>query len=99
MTTDKDDLQSLRQEIDDIDDSIHDLIMARTRVVERVRKAKRGDKIKIRPAREAEILYRLLARHKGPFPKQELAGIWRDMIVATLRFEGPFSVAVAIGDG
>ncbi|MBT3307723.1 MAG: chorismate mutase, partial [Alphaproteobacteria bacterium] len=98
MTTDKDDLQSLRQEIDDIDDSIHDLIMARTRVVERVRKAKRGDKIKIRPAREAEILYRLLARHKGPFPKQELAGIWRDMIVATLRFEGPFSVAVAIGE-
>ncbi|NQV85397.1 MAG: chorismate mutase [Rhodospirillales bacterium] len=98
MTTDKDNLQSLRQEIDAIDDSIHDLIMERTRVVERVRKVKRADKIKIRPAREAEILYRLLARHKGPFPKQELAGIWRDMIVATLRFEGPFSVAVATGD-
>ena len=95
MTTDKDELQALRREIDVIDDSIHDLIMERTRVVERVRKTKRGDKIKIRPDREAEILYRLMARHKGPFPKQELARIWREMIIATLRFEGPFSVAVA----
>ena len=98
MTTDKDKLQSLRQEIDAIDNSIHDLIMERTRVVERVRKVKRDEKVKIRPAREAEILYRLMARHKGPFPKQELAGIWREMIVATLRFEGPFSVAVSMGD-
>ena len=98
MTTDEDKLLLLRQEIDAIDNSIHDLIMERTRVVERVRKAKHNDKIKIRPAREAEILYRLLVRHEGPFPKQELARIWREMIVATLRFEGPFSVAVAVGD-
>ncbi|MBL4691120.1 MAG: chorismate mutase, partial [Rhodospirillales bacterium] len=98
MTTDEDKLLLLRQEIDAIDNSIHDLIMKRTRVVERVRKAKHNDKIKIRPAREAEILYRLLVRHEGPFPKQELARIWREMIVATLRFEGPFSVAVSVGD-
>jgi chorismate mutase len=98
MTTDEDKLLLLRQEIDAIDNSIHDLIMERTRVVERVRKAKHNDKIKIRPAREAEILYRLLVRHEGPFPKQELARIWREIIVATLRFEGPFSVAVAVGD-
>jgi len=96
MTTDENELQALRREIDAIDDSLHDLIMERTRVVERVRHAKRGEKIKIRPAREAEILYRLMARHKGPFPKQELARIWREIIVATLRFEGPFSVAVSI---
>ena len=98
MTTDKDKLQSLRQEIDAIDNTIHDLIMKRTGVVERVRKVKHGEKVKIRPAREAEILYRLMARHKGPFPKQELAGIWREMIVATLRFEGPFSVAVSVDE-
>ena len=98
MTTDEDKLLSLRQEIDAIDNSIHDLIMERTRVVERVREAKQDNKIKIRPAREAEILYRLLFRHEGHFPKQELARIWREMIVATLRFEGPFSVAVAVGD-
>lgn len=96
MTTDIDKLQALRREIDAIDDSLHDLIMERTRVVERVRDAKKGEKIKIRPAREAEILYRLVARHSGAFPKRELARIWREMIVATLRFEGPFSVSVFV---
>lgn len=99
MTADKELLQALRQEIDVIDDSIHDLIMERTKVVERVRKAKQDEKIKIRPAREAEILYRLMARHAGSFPKPELARIWREMIVATLRFEGPFSVAVSKPEG
>jgi len=98
MTVDKDKLAALRREIDRIDESIHDLIVERTKVVERVRNAKRGENIKIRPAREAEILYRLMARHRGHFPKRELARIWREMIVATLRFEGPFSVAVYAGD-
>ena len=94
MTTDQDKLQALRREIDVIDDSIHDLIMERTRIVEKVRTAKKNDRIKIRPAREAEILYRLVARHNGAFPKRELARIWRELIIATLRYEGPFSVAV-----
>ena len=98
MTTDEDKLRALRREIDAIDDSLHDLIMERTRVVERVREAKKGDKIKIRPAREAEILYRLMARHSGAFPKRELARLWREMIVATLRFEGPFSVSVFVSE-
>jgi chorismate mutase/prephenate dehydratase len=96
MPTNKEKLQSLRHRIDAIDESIHELIMKRTGVVEEVRLVKHGEKIKIRPAREAEILYKLVARHKGPFPKQELARIWRELIVATLRFEGPFSVAVDV---
>ena len=88
------DLKALRKEIDAIDRDIHDLIMRRTRVVEKVSAAKEGDKIKIRPAREADILARLLARHSGAFPKRDLVRIWRELIVATLSMEGPFSVAV-----
>ncbi len=87
-------LDALRREIDAIDGRLHDLIMRRTEVVERVREQKKNDKIKIRPAREAEIVNRLVARHRGPFPKRELIRIWRELIVATLSFEGPFSVAV-----
>ena len=94
MATDKKLLATLRREIDRIDESIHALIIDRTKIVEKVRNAKRDEKIKIRPAREAEILYRLMARHRGGFPKRELARIWRELIVATLSFEGPFSVAV-----
>ena len=87
-------LDSLRREIDKIDDALHDLIVRRTKAVEGVRDLKRGLKVKIRPAREAQILHRLMARHTGPFPKRELVRIWRELIVATLSFEGPFSVAV-----
>lgn len=97
MSADKP-LENLRQEIDAIDDKIHDLIMARTEVVKQVREAKRGQPVKIRPARECSILYRLIDRHKGPFPKRELARIWRELIVATLSFEGPFSIAVHMPD-
>jgi chorismate mutase len=87
-------LDALRQEIDAIDDAIHDLIMRRTEVVEGVTELKRGDAVKIRPSREAKILYRLVGRHRGPFPRRELVRVWRELIVATLKFEGPFSVAV-----
>ena len=97
MSADKP-LDALRQEIDAIDDTIHDLIMARTKVVKQVRELKRGQSVKIRPARECSILYRLMERHKGPFPKRELARIWREIIVATLSFEGPFSVGVDMPD-
>ena len=39
-----------------LNDAIHDLIIARTKVVERVREEKQGQKIKIRPARECSII-------------------------------------------
>ncbi|MAH84775.1 MAG: hypothetical protein CBB68_10645 [Rhodospirillaceae bacterium TMED8] len=94
MSTNEEKLSGLRDEIDDIDRSIHDLIVNRTRVVEGVREIKRDAAVKIRPAREATILYRLCEEHESTFPKRELCRIWREMIVATLRFEGPFSVAV-----
>ena len=98
MSDDKSKLQALRDEIDEIDRNLHELIMRRTQVVEGVRAAKDGSKAMIRPSREAEIIYRLMTEHKGGFPKRELARIWRELIVATLSFEGPFSVAVFEGE-
>jgi len=95
MAGKKQSLESLRKEIDSIDDQIHDLLMRRTTVVEGVRDLKEGQRVKIRPSREAEILYRLVGRHKGSFPKRELSRIWRELIMATLTFEGPFTVAAA----
>lgn len=87
------DLASVRSEIDAIDDAIHDLIIRRTELVEHVRVIKHDLPIKIQPSREAEIVYRIVGRHRGPFPKPELVAIWRQLINATLSFEGPFSVA------
>ena len=59
MTSDEEKLLELRNEIDKIDSAIHDLIMRRTRVVEGVCEIKKGSSVKIRPSREASILYRL----------------------------------------
>jgi len=94
MARDDSKLTDLRQQIDDIDNQIHALIQRRTQVVESVRDAKEGDPVKIRPSREAQVLERLVRQHQGPFPRRELVRIWRELIVATLSFEGPFSVAV-----
>ncbi len=94
MTDTKPALADLRAEIDRIDDQLHDLIMRRSTIIERVRQAKVNDRIKIRPAREADILYRLSSRHQGIFPKQSLFRMWREMIVGTLALEAPFAVAV-----
>lgn len=88
------DLTELRREIDAIDDQLHDLLKQRTKIVEEVRLYKKNERVKIRPAREAEIIYRLFAQHEGKFPKAELFRIWRELIVATLRLEGPFSAGV-----
>ena len=77
MTDDKSKLKSLRDEIDEIDRNLHELIIRRTQVVEGVRAAKEESKAMIRPSREAEIIYRLMAEHKGGFRKRELARIWR----------------------
>lgn len=87
------DLASVRSQIDAIDDAIHDLIIRRTELVEQVRTIKHDLPIKIQPSREAAIVYRIVSRHRGPFPKPELVAIWRQLINATLSFEGPFSVA------
>ncbi|MBK8176530.1 MAG: chorismate mutase [Rhodospirillales bacterium] len=87
-------LAEVRSEIDSIDDAIQDLLIRRTQLVSEVRVIKHDWRVKIQPSREAEILYRLVKRHSGAFPKRDLVAIWRVLICATLSFEGPFSVAV-----
>ena len=53
----------------------------------------------IRPAREALILRRLVARHQGRLPKAVIVRMWREMISALLQVEGPFVVAVQAPKG
>ncbi|MBP2291702.1 chorismate mutase [Azospirillum rugosum] len=105
MPAPKSPLDDLRREIDHIDDAIHDLLMRRAAVVERIGavKAQLDDQngavaaappIFLRPAREAVILRRLMARHAGSFPAAAVVRMWREMITALTRIQGPFAVAV-----
>jgi chorismate mutase / prephenate dehydratase len=102
-------LAALRAEIDEVDSQLHDLLMRRTDLAVEVGEVKArvqplggtaadGAKF-IRPAREALILRRLVARHRGRLPKAVIVRMWREMISALLQIEGPFVVAVQAPKG
>ncbi|MGQ0676143.1 MAG: chorismate mutase [Rhodospirillales bacterium] len=94
MDNGKENLDALRREIDRIDESMHDLVMRRADVAKRLRTAKDGAPT-FRPEREAKVLRRLAARHRGALPLSVMVRIWREMIGANLCLQGPFTVAVA----
>jgi chorismate mutase len=92
-------LDDLRREIDEIDGALHDLLMRRTEIAGRISAINRPDAVKIRPGREARILRRLMARHRGPFPKPVVARIWRDIMAALSELQSPLTVAVYAPEG
>lgn len=88
-------LAALRAEIDALDDALHDALMRRAAVVERL--ARSGAKPReavLRPGREAAILRRLLARHAGALPKPALVRVWREIFATSLAQQAGFSIAV-----
>ena len=59
-------LDDIRKKIDELDNRIHDTLMERAELVLKIGEEKRKNKIQIvQPAREARMLRRLLARHRG----------------------------------
>jgi chorismate mutase-like protein len=100
MNTPAPDLAALRRDIDRIDEAIHDLLMQRTESVLGIAEAKRssGDPV-LRPAREAEVLRRLVARHKGAFPKPALVRLWREIMAGHIHVQTKFSLAVLAQEG
>lgn len=91
-------LDEIRAEIDRIDQAVHDLLMRRVEVVRQVGKVKGAAVPKWRPAREAALLRRLAARHKGEMPLGVLVRIWREMIVGgSLALQEAVTVSVADG--
>ena len=85
-------LPALRAELDRIDDTLHDLLMQRARIVEHV--ARSGKPAAFRPGREASIIRRLLRRHHGALPPASVVRVWRELLAATTAMQGGFSVAV-----
>lgn len=94
------DLGTLRAELDRIDDAIHDLLMQRAEVVARVgaTAGKANGRVALRPGREAAIIRRLLARHRGALPPQTLARLWRELLAATTAMQARFVIAVCDTD-
>ena len=86
------DLAALRAELDRIDTTLHDLLIERARVVERV--AQSGKPAAFRPGREADIVRRLVDRHTGALPSQTLFRMWRELLAGTTSMQSKVTVAV-----
>ena len=90
----KDRLQGLREEIDALDDQILAILNRRAEAVIEVGKIKSDQKMRFYvPEREVEIMRRITAANKGPFPNDALKSIYREIISASLALEKPLSVA------
>ena len=99
MPNNEDALNDLRAQIDEIDARIHDLLMQRTEVVQGIGTVKGSAGNHMRPGREAEVLRRLIARHRGPLPKALIVRIWREIFAAFTPLQGPLAVAVYAPEG
>ena len=87
-------LDELRQRIDGIDDAIHDLLLQRAEVVKRIGAVKGAGQVALRPAREAAILRRLAANHRGELPVTVVLRMWRELISGLTQMQGRFGVVV-----
>ena len=99
MAENPSDLEQLRRRIDEIDDRLQDLLIERVGVVSQVaaHKASNAGVAAHQPAREAEIIRRLLRHNRGGFPAGTLVRIWRELLAATVRLQSNFAVAVYAG--
>src|SRR5438067_13883601 len=94
-------LTALRAEIDRIDEGMHRLLLQRGDIIDRLIAVKRteGTGSAFRPAREADMMRRLVERHHGILPLDTAEGIWRVIISTFTYVQAPFSVHADLSTG
>jgi len=94
-------LSELRAEIDRIDAAMHALLMERGEIIDRLIKVKRTAESgsAFRPAREADMMRRLVERHHGILPLDTVESIWRVIIATFTYVQAPFRVHADMSAG
>jgi chorismate mutase len=94
-------LGDLRKKIDRIDEAMHRLLMERGEIIDRLIQVKQTQESgsAFRPAREAEMMRRLVERHKGILPLDTAESIWRVIIATFTYVQAPFSVHADLSAG
>jgi len=91
-------LEAVRQRIDALDAELLRLVDERAALARVVAAAKEaagdGGRFGLRPAREAEILRRLIGSARDAASPALIVRIWREMIGDSLSVQGPFHLAV-----
>ncbi|MGO8738730.1 chorismate mutase [Rhodoblastus sp.] len=94
-------LAELRAEIDRIDGEMHELLIERGGIIDRLIavKARQGGGSAFRPGREADMMRVIAARHRGRLPLDTVESIWR-VIISTFTFvQSPYAVHADMSGG
>jgi chorismate mutase len=94
-------LADLRREIDRIDEAMHGLLIERSEIINRLIKVKKTQEkgSAFRPAREADMMRRLVDRHQGILPLDTVESIWRVIIATFTYVQSPFCVHADLSAG
>ena len=94
-------LPELRREIDRIDEAMHGLLIERGAIIERLIAVKKSQETgsAFRPAREADMMRRLVQRHHGSLPLDTVESIWRVIIATFTYVQAPFSAHADLSAG
>ena len=94
-------LADLRVEIDRIDENMHELLIERGEIIDRLIAVKKSQETgsAFRPAREADMMRRLVKRHHGNLPLDTAESIWRVIISTFTYVQSPFSVHADLSAG
>ncbi len=94
--SDQEKLDAIRQQIDQLDLNIQELINQRAAIAQEVAKIKLEedkDAFFYRPERESAILRRIKERNTGPMGDEEMARLFREVMSACLALEQPMKIA------
>jgi chorismate mutase len=94
-------LAELRKEIDRIDETMHALLIQRGEIIDRLIAVKQTQESgsAFRPAREADMMRRLVQRHHGILPLDTVESIWRVIIATFTYVQAPFAVHADLSAG
>jgi chorismate mutase len=94
-------LADLRRNIDRIDAAMHELLLERSEIIDTLIAVKKTEESgsAFRPAREAEMMRRLVQRHRGNLPLDTVESIWRVIISTFTYVQAPFSVHADLSAG
>src|SRR6266478_5535448 len=86
-------LQPLRQQIDDLDAKIVDLLNARARVVVQIGRLKQQHNAPIySPDREKTVLEKVRKLNHGPLPDRCLEAVYRELMSGSFALEKPLKI-------
>lgn len=92
-------LETLRDNIDTLDQQIQALINERAKCAQKVAETKKANlsdgqqPVYYRPEREAQVLRKVMARNAGPLGNETIARLFREIMSACLALEDPMTVA------